>query len=169
MNSRLGRQQWRVRKALVTGRWAKPIARPFRGSAGQTAFEFLMTLILVGIIFAVFSLLIIFNLAILTPDNPRAEKTRAVADELAQRINYAYVQGDGYQNSFRMPEQIGGRDYVILASTNKSIEVDVIEQEGELDAFGVANINAPSVRLYGFAATTVITNSNGTVTVRPAP
>jgi hypothetical protein len=133
---------------------------------GQVTLEFLGTVAMAVLIFAVLSVHIMTQFSLLVPWNTQSPQAAHFAQRIASYVNYAYLSGDGYSSSFELPEQIAGRDYVVYYnSTNRVIEVDIVDL-GAIDSFAVVDFVAPRVVMGAGPGTNYVTNSNGTVAVR---
>lgn len=133
---------------------------------GQITLEFLGTVAMMVLIFAVFSLYIMTQFSFLVPWQTQSPQASHYAQRIASYVNYAYLSGDGYTSSFELPEQVSGRDYVVYYnSTNRVVEIDIVDLGG-IDSYGTANFIAPRVVMAAGPGTNYVTNSNGTVAVR---
>lgn len=131
---------------------------------GQFTFEFLGTVVVALLIFAVFHMYIVTQFAGMLPWDNQNYEANFYARRIADQVNHAYTAGDGYESSFELPEQIRGRIYTVVYAT-QVVEVDIIDL-GDVDSYGLAAFTAADVEMYGVGnGTNYVVNTNGTVVV----
>jgi len=135
---------------------------------GQTSLEFLMTLVFAALVFSVFYVFIIGEFSILFGESYVGAQAEVLAEEIAAEINYAYISGDGYSANITLPEQISGRDYIVVYnSTYRVVEVDIVEEEPlDEDDYGASFYLPYDVELVNISTANLITNSKGKIVVR---
>jgi hypothetical protein len=133
---------------------------------GQTALEFLQTIILLGLLFIIFSVFIVEEFMFLYSDPIEESQAQSLADRIVAELNGAYIGGDGYESLFSLPEGVGGRDYTVLYNqSTRLVEIDIIDV-GEVDRYTVATFLPEGVYLYNMTNGTVrVVNSGGVITM----
>ena len=133
---------------------------------GQVSYEFLGTVMIAVLIYAIFAMYIYATFGALLPWDNQNYEAGCYATRIADKIDGAYLAGEGYYSSFEMPEQIRGRDYIIhYDSSGKAVEIDIIDL-GEIDSYAVANFVANGVYMVNVGnGTNYISNNDGTVVV----
>ncbi|MFC2174494.1 hypothetical protein ACFLQ2_01360 [archaeon] len=131
---------------------------------GQVTFEFLGTVVVAMLIYAIFSTYIFIQFESLLPWQNQNYDARFYAEQIAEAIDYAHFGGDGYHDTFVLPEQIRSRNYTVFYSSG-IIEVDIVDL-GDVDSYGIAHVVAPQVGMFSVGnGTNHVVNSNGTVGV----
>lgn len=130
---------------------------------GQFSYEFLGTVAIAVLIYAVFALYITTAFGGLLPFDNQNYEAGFYAKRVADAISAAQLAGDGYYGSFELPERIRGYNYTVHHGNN-TIEVDVIGDEN-IDSYGVAGYFGDAVLSNVGNGTNYVANSNGRVVV----
>ncbi len=134
------------------------------------ALEFLQTIIILGLLFVVFSMFIVNEFMFLFSMPIEESAAEHLAEKMASELHGAYIGGDGYESSFHLPEGVGGRDYVVYYNaTTRLVEVDVTDV-GVSDRYSVATFIPEGVSLHNVTSGKVrVVNSGGTITMWGVP
>ncbi|MCK4327103.1 MAG: hypothetical protein KAW41_01365 [Candidatus Diapherotrites archaeon] len=131
---------------------------------GQITFEFIGTVVVAMLIYAIFTAYIFVQFGALLPWQNQNYEARFYAERVAGAIDAAYFGGDGYYSTFELPEKIRGREYNVEYGGGV-VEVDIVDL-GEVDSYGIAYSMAPEIGAFDAGnGTNHVTNSNGTVGV----
>lgn len=130
---------------------------------GQFSYEFLGTVAVAVLIYAVFALYITTAFGGLLPFDNQNYEAGFYAKRVADQISAAQLAGDGYYSSFELPEQIRGRGYTVRYG-NGTVEVDV-SGDGNIDSYGTVGFFGDAVLSDVGNGTNYVVNSNGTVVV----
>ena len=88
------------------------------------------------------------------------------AQEIGQKINTAYLAGDGFQENFYLPQKIQGEDYYItLKPDEKYLEVAL--NDSEIKDYGSAQLLTSNIQLIQWSQNQTIENINGKIVIKP--
>ena len=118
------------------------------------------------LIYSVFALYTTSTFSGLLPWDNQNYEAAFFAERIANQINGAHLAGEGYHNSFELPEQVRGREYTVHYSVEeKVVEIDIVDL-GEVDSYGMASFIASDVYMDNIVnGTNYVSNTNGTIVV----
>ncbi len=88
------------------------------------------------------------------------------AQELGEKINTAYLAGDGFQQNFYLPQKIQGEDYyIILKPSEKYLEVRL--NDSAIQDYGSADLLTSNIQLIQWNQNQTIENTQGKIIIKP--
>lgn len=131
----------------------------------QASFEFMQIFTLLLLIATIF--IAIFMNYYINIQNKSIQMTLTnFAEQIGEKINSAYLGGDGFQINFYLPPKINGKDYhLILNSTAKYLEVRL--NDTKFENYGSANLLTSNIQLIQWNENQTIENANGKIIIKP--
>jgi len=133
----------------------------------QTALEFLATFAAAAMIFIVFSLYISNQFVFFFNATYGSDQAQGISDMIAGQITKAYISGDGFHSVFGLPAGIGRSNFTHVLNTTTGLVEVILDEYPE--RYGSSRYFADNVVIIGLDAYNIISNSNGTIVVRPMP
>ena len=88
------------------------------------------------------------------------------AQEIGQKINTAYLAGNGFQQNFYLPQQIQGENYyIVLKPSEKYLEVRL--NDSAIQDYGSADLLTSNVQLIQWNQNQTIENVEGKIIIKP--
>ena len=131
----------------------------------QASFEFMQTFTLLLIIALIFTAIFMNYYMDLQNQSNQMALTN-FAEAISEKINSAYLGGDGFQTNFYLPQKIKGEDYyIILNSTSKYLEVRL--NDTSYENYGAANLLTSNIKLIQWNENQTIENVEGKIVIKP--
>ena len=131
----------------------------------QASFEFMQTFTLLLLIALIFTAIFMNYYMALQNQSTQMTLTN-FAEAIGEKINSAYLGGDGFQTNFYLPQQINGKDYyLILNQSAKYLEVRL--NDTSYENYGSANLLTSNIKLIQWSENQTIENVEGKIIIKP--
>ena len=131
----------------------------------QASFEFMQSFTLLLLLALIFTTIFMNYYVDLQNKSMRIDLFN-FAEEVADKINAAYLGGDGFQYNFYLPKKINGKDYyIILKPDDKYLEVKL--NDSAYENYGSASLLTSNIELIQWNENQTIENINGKIVIKP--